>query len=201
MNLHGIASPYIGVVNPLIPVSLRASAGYAVDENFVQRPSYATPGAVTAQIVAGRPSTLDVTAVASGFLAPGQTISGAGVLAGTQIVEQVDGDEGGAGTYVLDRTYPSDLGLRAMTTSHVVMAQVQPMSWGDLQQIESLNLNGTKRKIYLNGVTDSVVRSLRKGGDLIEIAGGVNAGVWLCVQIIEQFPDWVSAAIVLQNEP
>lgn len=88
-----------------------------------------------------------------------------------------------------------------MTTSHVVMAQVQPLSWGDLQQLDGLNLNGTRRKVYLNGVTESVVRSLRKGGDLIEIAGGVNAGVWLCVQIVEQFPDWVSAAIVLQNEP
>lgn len=201
MNLHGIASPYIGVVNPLIPVLLRASVGYAIDENFVQRPSYATPGAITAQIVAGRPSTLDVTAVASGFLAPGQTISGAGVVAGTQIVEQVTGDEGGVGTYLLDRTYPAAVGLGAMTTSHVVMAQVQPLSWGDLQQLDGLNLNGTRRKVYLNGVTESVVRSLRKGGDLIEIAGGVNAGVWLCVQIVEQFPDWVSAAIVLQNEP
>lgn len=78
--------------------------------------------------------------------------------------------------------------------------QVQPMSWRDLQQTEGLNLNGTRRKIYLYGTTDGVVRSLRKGGDLIIIeTGGVNDGTWLVAQVLEQFADWVSCACTLQN--
>jgi len=46
-----------------------------------------------------------------------------------------------------------------------------------------------------------VNRVTRGGGDLITIAtGGVNDGVWLVAQVLEQFPDWVAAACTLQNE-
>lgn len=200
MDLHGIASPYVGAVNPLIPVALRVSTGNEVDENFIPRPSYATPGSLVGSISPGVPSLLTASAPATGLLMAGQTLSGAGVIPGTQIAYQDSGDEGGAGVYVLDRPYASAVGPVAMTTSYVVMAQVQPMSWRDLQMVEGLNLNGTRRKIYLRGVTESVVRSLRKGGDLIDIVGGVNAGVWLVAQVLEQFPDWASAAITLQDE-
>lgn len=44
-------------------------------------------------------TTLTVTAVASGSLYPGQTISGTGVTNGTTIVSQLTGTSGGAGTY------------------------------------------------------------------------------------------------------
>lgn len=44
---------------------------------------------------------LDVTAVSSGVLAPGDVIAGAGVTAGTQIVAQLTGTPGGIGTYTV----------------------------------------------------------------------------------------------------
>jgi hypothetical protein len=80
-----------------------------------------------------------------------------------------------------------------------VRLQVQPMSWGDLQQVDWLNKGGERRKIYLYGEADAVVRVNQKGGDLIEIDSGVNRGTWLIVQTLEQFPDWVSCACTLQN--
>jgi hypothetical protein len=198
VNLHGIASGYVGAVNPLIPISLRQSVGVAVDpETFLPGPAYATPGGLTGSIAA---DVLTVTALAAGKLLPRQSLAGTGILATTQIVEQLTGDEGGIGTYRLDRVYESPVASGALTTDLVLMAQVQPITWRDLQQLDGLNLGGTRRKIYINGITDGVVRSLRQGGDLVTIAGGVNAGVWLVAQVLEQFPDWVSAAITLQNE-
>lgn len=82
-----------------------------------------------------------------------------------------------------------------------VPVQVQPMSYKDLMQTEGLNLNGTKRSIYVNGRVDGIVRSENKGGDLIILTGCANAGTWLVVQILEQWPDWVKCACVLQDIP
>lgn len=81
-----------------------------------------------------------------------------------------------------------------------VQMQVQALTFKDLQMLDGLNLNGTRRAIYMNGRADGVVRSLMKGGDLIEIATGVNAGTWLIAQMLEQWPDWCKAAVTLQNE-
>lgn len=197
MNLHGIVAPLVGAVNPLIPCTIRRSSGPGSPSvDGVYDPTFATPGAFTAAIAG---DVLTVSAVASGFLAAGQTVAGAGVASGTEIVEQLSGTSGGAGTYLLNRE-PGDVASEAMTSAYAMLAQVQPMTWRDLQQTDGLNLSGTRRKIYLYGSVDSVNRVARGGGDLIEIASGVNAGVWLVAQVIEQFPDWVSAACTLQNE-
>lgn len=198
MNLHGIVAPLVGAVNPLIPCTIRKSSGVGTPSvDGVYPPAYATPGAFTASIAGG---ILTVTAVASGSLAPGQAVFGTGVVPGTEIVEQLSGTPGGAGTYRLNREQDDDVASESMTSAYAMLAQVQPMTWRDLQQTEGLNLSGTRRKIYLYGSVDSVNRVASGGGDLIEIASGVNAGVWLVAQVLEQFPDWVAAACTLQNE-
>lgn len=81
-----------------------------------------------------------------------------------------------------------------------VSAQVQPMTYKDLIQVDGLNLNGTKRSIYVHGRFDGIVRSLAKGGDLVTVASGVNRGVWLVAMVLEQWPDWVKVAVTLQND-
>jgi hypothetical protein len=80
-----------------------------------------------------------------------------------------------------------------------VTAQIQPITTRDLQQLDGVNLGGVRWAIYLYGEVNGIVRPEKKGGDLITIATGRHRGVWLVVQVIEQFPDWVKAAIVLQN--
>lgn len=195
MNLHGIAAPIIGAVNPLIPVTVQISTGSVTGTDGTRTPTFATPGSLTGAISG---TTLTVSTVASGTLQAGQTVAGAGVLAGTSIIAQLTGTTGGVGTYTVSRA--QTIASEAMTTALSVMAQVQPLTWRDLQQLDGLNLGGTKRKIYLYGQIDGTERVSRKGGDLVAIAAGVNAGVWLTTQVLEQFPDWVSAAIVLQNE-
>lgn len=78
-----------------------------------------------------------------------------------------------------------------------VMAQVQPMTFSDLRQTEGLNLQGTKRGIYLEGNIDAIVRLNQKGGDLITMEDG---SVWLTVLILESWVDWCKAAITLQQD-
>jgi hypothetical protein len=80
-----------------------------------------------------------------------------------------------------------------------IKMQVQAMGSRDLAQIEGLNLNGEKRKIYFYGEVEAIVRSANKGGDLVVIDSGVNAGTWLVNLSLEQFPDWCSVVVTLQN--
>lgn len=197
MDLNAVAGPVVAAVLPPLLVTLRISAGPpTTNADGTQTPGYETPGSLTGSISG---STLTVTAVASGTLRTGQTITGAGVLASTSITAQLSGPTGGAGTYQLNRTYSSPVSSEAMTTSLVVPASVQPMTWRDLQQVEGLNIEGARWKVYLHGQVDGVVRPERKGGDLVVISIGPHAGTWLVGQVLEQYPDWVSAAITLQN--
>jgi hypothetical protein len=126
VNLHGIAGPIVGAVNPNFPVSVQLSTGPTIAADGTVTPTYSAP------------STL--------------------------------------------------------------VAQIQPITWRDLQQMDGINLGGVRWKVYLYGEIDGIVRLGKKGGDLITISTGRHQGVWLVAQVLEQFPDWCCAAIVLQNQ-
>jgi len=81
------------------------------------------------------------------------------------------------------------------------MAQVQPLTFRDIQQLSGLNLQGMRVGIYLDGKLDGLVRSARKGGDLVVINSGVHAGTYLVALVLEQWPDWVKVAATLQGVP
>lgn len=97
-------------------------------------------------------------------------------------------------------TVPGGRQVPNYATPYTVPGQVQSLTFKDLHQLDGLNLNGTKRAIYLFGRFDGVVRSLMKGGDLVTVTGGVNAGVWLVCLVLEQWPNWCKVAVVLQDE-
>ena len=74
-------------------------------------------------------------------------------------------------------------------------AQVQALSTKDLQHMNSLNITGIMRKIYLEGPQwSSVVRADLRGGDIF-VFGGYT---WLVSSVIESWPDW-SAVVVTQQ--
>lgn len=52
MNLQGIIAPYIAVVNPMVPVSVRRSTGSTIDAAGNPTPQYAAPVTILAQIQA-----------------------------------------------------------------------------------------------------------------------------------------------------
>lgn len=78
--------------------------------------------------------------------------------------------------------------------------QVQPLSQKSLQHVQALNLQGTLRSIYMNGNVNGQVRFQAKGGDLITVMSGPNAGVYLVVLVEEAWTDWSHCVCTLQNE-
>ena len=73
-------------------------------------------------------------------------------------------------------------------------AQIQALDANDIKQLDGLNIQGTVRAIYLRGVLAGVVRPDGTGGDLVEIGDET----WLVVKVLEGWPTWTKAAIVLQ---
>lgn len=196
MNLHGIVAPYIGTVNPFIPVSVRVSTGQdAIAANGERAPVYASPGAFLGTIAG---TTLTIASIVSGEPQPGQTIVGTDIPADTLITKQLTGPTGGIGTYSLNRAITLE-DETAIATTMVVRGQVQPVGWRDLQQLDALNISGSRVAIYLYGQFDGVVRPRVKRGDLVVIATGPSAGTYLVAMNLEQWPDWCKVACTLQN--
>ena len=74
--------------------------------------------------------------------------------------------------------------------------QIQALDANDIKQLDGLNVQGTIRAIYLRGALAGVVRPDGTGGDLVQI-DGQN---WLVVKVLEGWPTWTKAAIVLQGD-
>lgn len=86
--------------------------------------------------------------------------------------------------------------------NEAVEVQVQALTTSDLRLLDSLNIQGATRSVYMNGAAAPVVRDSQQGGDLFVFDAGVlgpTAQTWLCTQVIEQWPDWCKVAITLQN--
>lgn len=77
-----------------------------------------------------------------------------------------------------------------------MLGDVQPLTSPDLRLLDQLNIQGAQKAIYLSGNLQGVIRVTQQGGDLITLPDGT---VWLTVTVLEQWPDWVKAAIRLQN--
>ena len=91
-------------------------------------------------------------------------------------------------------------GIRTGTYAAPVPAslQVQELTTDDLRQLEGLNLEGHTVAIYLYGSVDGVSRVNQKGGDLITVPTGSNAGTYLVTKLLERWPDWTKVAATLQ---
>jgi hypothetical protein len=89
-------------------------------------------------------------------------------------------------------------------TPVTVMGQVQALQFRDIQQLEGLNLQGTRRAIYLQGDVEGLVRTGSKGGDIVTFPDGT---VWLVAMVLEAWgmnantpgEQWCKVAGVLQN--
>ena len=82
-------------------------------------------------------------------------------------------------------------------------AQIQALDADDIKQLDGLNVQGTIRAIYLRGTLAGVVRPNQTGGDLVTIAAPAPValrGAWLVVKVLESWPDWTKAAVVLQGQ-
>lgn len=76
--------------------------------------------------------------------------------------------------------------------------QIQALDADDIRQLDGLNIQGTIRAIYLRGALAGVVRPNQTGGDIVKRKN--DSETWLVVKVLESWPDWTKAAIVLQGQ-
>ena len=93
-------------------------------------------------------------------------------------------------------TSPDGTRVPTYATTPNVPAQIQALTFTDLMKLGGLNIEGTRRAIYLSGNIEGVDRAALKGGDLFTFPDGT---VWLVVQVLEHWPDWTKCAVTLQN--
>lgn len=74
--------------------------------------------------------------------------------------------------------------------------QRQALSGPDIQRLNSLNVQGLKDKIYLNGNYEGVERAAGTGGSLVTMAGHV----YLVAAVLERWPDWCTLALTMQTD-
>lgn len=142
---------------------------------------------------------LDVSAIGSGVPQSGQTISDmtGSLLAGTLITGQLSGSAGASGLYSINQQ--QTVASEAMTLSMVLLAQIQPLTAGELRHMDMLNLQGTHRALYVSAPLHGIQRPALKGGDMVTLPDG---SVYLVTQPLESFymsAGWQKVAITLQD--
>ncbi|HDL6962224.1 TPA: hypothetical protein PXM28_001466 [Yersinia enterocolitica] len=100
------------------------------------------------------------------------------------IIRISDGFENGAGRKQVPK-YLSD---------QTISIQFQPLTKGDLQHVDGLNIQGLFKSIHVNGNFYSVNREMQKGGDLFIVDGKT----WLVIEPLELWPDWSRLLVCLQ---
>lgn len=85
-----------------------------------------------------------------------------------------------------------------------VVAAVQPLTSGDIRLLDSLNIQGAQKAVYLNGAALAISRIKRLGGDLLVFADGTlpEGNTWLVLASLEQWDGatWCKVACVLQDD-
>ncbi len=76
--------------------------------------------------------------------------------------------------------------------------QVQALDADDIKHLDGLNIQGVIRAIYLRGTLAGVIRPDGTGGDIVKRKNETET--WLVVKVLESWPDWTKAAIVLQGQ-
>ena len=114
------------------------------------------------------------------------------------------------GSIVSNTGYVTDAaGHRVETTSTTtgVTFRVQALSGEDLKQMDSLNIQGIMRAVYVNTRVQGLNRAAMKGGDWLMIPTGLTSAVdgdtWLVTQVLEGWDSsgWCKVAVTLQNPP
>lgn len=87
-----------------------------------------------------------------------------------------------------------------------VQIQAQPTSSGDIQRYDFLSGQGVFRAVWMFGVTQAIVRSMQRGGDLLKFPDfpGAADSTWLVKIADEQWsPDgsWCKVICVQQLDP
>ncbi|MDS0977532.1 hypothetical protein P0248_00240 [Citrobacter freundii] len=102
----------------------------------------------------------------------------------TAIVRRYSGETMGPGRKPIPQYAPDEQ----------ITIQFQPLTKGDLQHVDGLNIQGLFKSIHVNGSFYSVNREMQKGGDLFIVDGKT----WLVIEPLELWADWSRLLVCLQ---
>lgn len=91
--------------------------------------------------------------------------------------------------------------LPLYATPKPVTVQVQALTYDELKIMDGLDIQGTRRAMYLNGNWNGVSRPGQKGGDLIQL--DADKSVWLVAIELENWSltsGWTKVGVTLQNQ-
>lgn len=90
---------------------------------------------------------------------------------------------------------PDGKQIPAYVTVDNVSVQVQALTAKEIAHLDSLNIQGVMKSIYLNGNVQGVVRPLGQGGDLFTLV----SGTWLVTTVLETWDTgWCKVAVTQQ---
>ncbi len=80
-----------------------------------------------------------------------------------------------------------------------VSLQVQPLTTGDLKQLDALNIQNVERAVYMNGNIQGLNRKGGMGGDILVF--GNPATTWLVTAVIEPWDanGWTKVGVTQQT--
>lgn len=92
-------------------------------------------------------------------------------------------------------------------STRAISCQVQALTYTDLTKLDGLNIQGTRRAIYVTGEAAGIIRVKQEGGDLVIFPDNTlpEGNTWLCAQVLEQWSDgagvpaWVKICVTLQD--
>ena len=81
-------------------------------------------------------------------------------------------------------------------TTTTAQVQLQALAYDDIVQADSMQIQGVRRKMYVQGDVEGLVRADNRGGDLVTLPDGT---VWKVAMVDEHWPDWTACIITLQD--
>lgn len=96
--------------------------------------------------------------------------------------------------YLGETTGPGRKPIPQYAPDEQISIQLQPLSKGDMQHVDGMNIQGLFKSIHVNGSFYSVNRTMQKGGDLFIIDGQT----WLVIEPLELWADWCRLLVCLQ---
>lgn len=79
-----------------------------------------------------------------------------------------------------------------------ILADVQGLDVESLRHVESLNIQGSSRRVWVNGQYEGLIRAAHRGGDLVKTEDG---STWLITAVPEgwDLSGWCSFIMTIQN--
>lgn len=92
-------------------------------------------------------------------------------------------------------TAPDGTRMPTYAPDRRVMVQVQDLSQKDILHLDSLNVQGSQKVVYISGQLSGISRLTQKGGDIVILDDG---GAWLTTQVLESWPNWCRVSVTQQ---